>query len=1163
MTILIVDDIATNLKLLRAQLEAEGMAVLEAADGVEALANLERAPVDAIISDILMPRMDGYRLCHEVRKSERWQALPFIVYTATYTSASDEKLSLDLGADKFLRKPASTTAIVDALREVMSLHPTQRPEPRVTLPEVELMKEYSERLVAKLEHKNGDLSAQAEILRERERQLTTLIGNLPGLAYRCRNDQFYTMEFVSDGIDALTGYPTADFIEHRRHFGDLIHPADRDRVWADVQAAVRDRRHFELTYRITNAGGAVKWVWERGQGICDAAGQTTVLEGFVTDITARVLAHQRILHLNRVYAVLSGINETIVREKNLPAMLKTACRIAIERGGFRFAWIGLLRPPAHRLEVVAHAGAAPDTLAVLGELLDEPQRGCAFTAQALEGGGHGVCNDFAHDPQAAAWRDEAMQRGYRAMAALPLRSGDRIVGTFNLYAGETEFFNDEELRLLDELAMDIGFALEVHGREEERQRGEAALRESERRLRTVTSASNVGLWDWDLQGNTVWFSPEWKRQIGYADDEISNHFEEWQSRVHPDDLEQAVATVRAYIEKPWPNYQTEFRFRHRDGSYRWILAQASLIADAQGKPARMLGSHLDITERKQAEEVLREMNARYSRHEAALVALTRSHVLQGGDMAAALREITEVTARALDVARVSVWRYERDKRDIVCAELYERGVHRHDSGAVLKEEAFPGYFRAMATADIIAAHDAIHDPRTAEFTETYLRPLGITSMLDAPIHSKGIATGVFCCEHIGPARQWTPDEQTFAVAVANLVSLLLAQEERQKLEEQFRQSQKMEAIGQLAGGVAHDFNNILTVIRGYADLVLEEETLPADLRQPVEQMSQAADRAAGLTRQLLAFSRKQVMQTCALDLNEVVANVTQMLRRVIGEDISLRLDYSPHPLPLHADPGMLEQVLLNLAVNARDAMPRGGKLVITTVRVTVDEAWVREQTTARVGEFVCLGVRDTGCGMPPEVQARIFEPFFTTKPVGKGTGLGLATVQGIVQQHHGWVEVESEVGQGTEFKVYLPANGRKGEITAKPASAEPLRGGRETILLAEDEPALRQLARMVLERLGYRVLEATSGVDALSVWEDHGATIDLLLTDMVMPDGMSGADVAEALRARKPALKVIYTSGYSAEAASGEIELQDGVNFLPKPYAPQKLARLVRDVLDR
>ncbi len=385
--------------------------------------------------------------------------------------------------------------------------------------------------------------------------------------------------------------------------------------------------------------------------------------------------------------------------------------------------------------------------------------------------------------------------------------------------------------------------------------------------------------------------------------------------------------------------------------------------------------------------------------------------------------------------------------------------------------------------------------------------------------------------------------------------------ERLNLEAQLRQAQRMDSIGQLAAGVAHDFNNILTIIQGHAGLILAAASLDPDLGESAKQISQAAERAANLTRQLLTFSRKQVMQPQLLDLNEVISDVSRMLRTLIGDQITLRRDTLADLPAIHADPGMLEQILVNFAVNARDAMPRGGTLVIRTYAFEVDEGYTLRHPEARPGYFVCLSVADTGHGMEAETLARIFEPFFTTKEIGQGTGLGLATVYGIVKQHQGWIEVESEVGKGTTFRVLFPvvSKAHKSRETRVPRIAP---GGAETILIAEDETPLRDLVKEILETKGYTVLAAPSGPHAIKIWHDRKNDIDLLLTDMMMPGGMSGRELADQILADNPRLKVIYTSGHSVDLISPGFPFEEGLNFLQKPYHPETLAQTVRNRLD-
>ncbi|HLL81283.1 MAG TPA: PAS domain S-box protein, partial [Longimicrobium sp.] len=391
--------------------------------------------------------------------------------------------------------------------------------------------------------------------------------------------------------------------------------------------------------------------------------------------------------------------------------------------------------------------------------------------------------------------------------------------------------------------------------------------------------------------------------------------------------------------------------------------------------------------------------------------------------------------------------------------------------------------------------------------------------------------------------------------------------ERRRAEEALRQSQdellqaqKMETVGRLAGGVAHDFNNLLTVIKGNTQLLLSDLPEGSEMREDLEEIDAVSGRAAELTQQLLAFSRRQVLQMRVLDLNETVARADRLLRRLLGEDIEFRTTVDPALGAVRADPGQLEQVLMNLALNARDAMPGGGKLTLETRNVWLDDEYARRHPSVTPGAYVMVAVSDSGHGMDAETQARVFDPFFTTKEPGRGTGLGLATVYGIVRQSGGHVWVYSEVGRGTSFKVYLP------RVDGVPAAQGPgrgagLRGGTETILLVEDEESVRRLGHRVLERAGYTVLAAAAGGEALRVAEAHAGAIHLLVTDVVMP-GMSGREVAERMALLRPRAGVLFTSGYTDDAIVHHGVLDDGMAFLQKPFDPSTLLDAVRRVLD-
>ena len=497
------------------------------------------------------------------------------------------------------------------------------------------------------------------------------------------------------------------------------------------------------------------------------------------------------------------------------------------------------------------------------------------------------------------------------------------------------------------------------------------------------------------------------------------------------------------------------------------------------------------------------------------------------------------------------------------------------------EERFSKAFNA---SPIPMAIHTVADGRFADANEAFLR---MTALSRAELIGQAAGELNFCpdlekrvwpllkaqknvrnieCEvtsNTGELRQALVTEELFDLA-GQPHALLIAEDltEKRHLEADLRQAQKMEAVGQLAAGVAHDFNNILTIIQGHATLQLGVAELDADVADSLNHISSAAERAANLTRQLLAFSRKQVMQPRRLDLNGLVRQISTVLPRLIGEHIRLITSLAPGLPAVFADDCNMEQIVLNLAVNARDAMPAGGTLTVRTEDVTIDDNHLRSVPEAAPGRYVRLSVRDTGVGMDLRTRNRIFEPFFTTKEVGKGTGMGLATVYGIVKQHDGWVEVDTAAGKGAAFMIYLPVCQEAAEPGAKVISFSPrAQGAGHTVLVVEDDPAVRGLVKEILEHHRYRVIEAGDGEEALALAREYGNEIVLLLTDMVMPRGISGRELAERLLADRPELKVIYTSGYSPELFDSSLALEEGVNYLPKPYTSGMLAEILSGAL--
>jgi PAS domain S-box-containing protein len=447
-------------------------------------------------------------------------------------------------------------------------------------------------------------------------------------------------------------------------------------------------------------------------------------------------------------------------------------------------------------------------------------------------------------------------------------------------------------------------------------------------------------------------------------------------------------------------------------------------------------------------------------------------------------------------------------------------------------------------------NDVVNDPRISNWA----RDERMVAFAGYPLMVDDRLVGVMA---MFSKRKLSPNVINALGSIAQAIALGI---ERKRLEEQLRQAQKMEAVGQLAGGIAHDFNNLLTIISGYSQLLMSRQGLDEDTRGLVKQIIGAGERAATLTRQLLAFSREQVLEPRVLDLNALLTNLEKMLRRLIGESITLTTALETSAPKVTADPGQLEQVIMNLAVNAADAMPQGGSLTIETRNVELDGSISKIRPTVQAGPYVMLAVSDTGHGMSPEVLAHIYEPFFTTKGPGKGTGLGLATVYGIVRQSGGHIDAYSEQGIGTTFKIYLPRTNDK-STSSTPAADQSMPRGSETVLLVEDEHGLRALARYILHECGYNVIEAGDGAEAILLHEKHDGKIDLLLTDVVLP-GMAGRAIAERIITTRPETKVLYMSGYTDDAVIRHGVLQAETSFLQKPFTPSVLAHKVREVLD-
>jgi hypothetical protein len=886
---------------------------------------------------------------------------------------------------------------------------------------------------------------------------------------------------------------------------------------ADVLEYLREKGLEIPVVLLTGAVGeesAVEYI-HRGASDCVLKGRLSRLPAAVSralarraELAYRQRAQEKILRLSRLCSVLSHLGQAVVRSRDSDSLLREVCRIAVEDGGFRMAWAGLVDTGSLLVEPVAHFGVEDGYLNAIRISVREEPEGSGPTGSALRQGRHFVCNDIPWDAAMAPWREEAARRGYRSSAAFPLKVQGQSAGVLSLYAGEPGFFDSENVELLEEVADAVGFALESMEREVQRRLAEeerARLRFSERaalaqakaeaRFHELLEAAPDAILEVDRDGRILLANAATERLFGFSREELLGQPVE---TLVPDTLRDAHIAHRVrYLADPECRPVTrgcEVSGRRKDGTEFPVEVRLSPVRSESGDLVTCIVR--DITKRMRAERALSESSRQISN---ILESITDGFFALDRDW-----RFTFLNGKAEQF-------FDRRRDELIGRNVLEELPE-------LAGTAFETQFREAAAKSVPAEFTALFPARK----------------IWAEVHAYPSGSGL-------------------SVYFQDVTA-------RKRLEEQFRQSQKLEALGRLAGGVAHDFNNLLTIIGGYGQMVFDGLEVRDPLRKDIEAVVEAANRACALTRQLLAFSRRQMVQPKVLDLNRLVSKTSKMLRRVIGEDIALRLGVPTEAARVKADPGQLEQVLMNLALNARDAMPTGGTLSIATATAALEALPAGVPPDLPAGTYVVLSVTDTGTGMNAEVRSQLFEPFFTTKAKGKGTGLGLATVYGVVKQS-GDILVETEVGKGTTFRIYLPRVERATRSVAKETGARTPQRGTETILLVEDEEEVRKLAREMLLSQGYRVLEAGDGPDALRVWESNRDSIDLLITDVIMP-AMSGGQLAGALTAMQPDLKVLYISGYTDEVIARHGVLEAETHLLQKPFSRKALGLKVRKLLD-
>ncbi len=876
----------------------------------------------------------------------------------------------------------------------------------------------------------------------------------------------------------------------------------------------------------------------------DPDGNTTAICGVSTDITERIRAEENIARLNRIYLTLTKINEAIIHIRDEEQFFYRACRIAVEDGGFMLAWIGLVDEATGAVRPVARWGPAGIALELISSIKDTPIGQCPVGA-AIRQGKTNICNDITHDDRMKPWREEAGKAGLKSSAAFPLFSGNKPIGSLNLYADEPAFFTDEEVSLIQGLTGDISFAIESMGLEKEARQKEKELNLIQNIALSVTEAQDLKAalkvtvaniceaTGWDF--GEVWLPNEGNSALEYCgvyyygSKEVLKGFAEGSETM-------SFAPGKGLPGRVWKSRKPEWIRDVAINGSGFLRSESALRAGLKsGFAVPITAADKDVL------AVLAFFMAEEKEEDRRLVEFVSAAAAQLGPVIQRKRAEAETLEQRV--------KYESLVNNIAV------GVFRITNGApdrfIEANPALIAMLDAASKEELLRQNPVIFAADKSAYEEFMAEVLKNGLVKNKEVEAVTLK-GRRIILMLSAALKKDKSGEVFIDGVAEDIT------ERKKLQDQLVHSQRMEAIGTLAGGIAHDFNNIITAVAGYAHLLSMKAPDEGPSKEYSGHILALTERAATLVQGLLAFGRKQVSSPQAIDLNELIKKVEKILLRVIGEDIELKAVLSKAPLIVWADPAHMEQVLMNLATNARDAMPKGGVIAISTSLVEPDQGFL-EPRGLNPGRYALITFSDTGAGMDEDVKARIFEPFFTTKEQGKGTGLGLSTVYGIIKQHNGAIEVFSKPKQGAIFTVYLPVAATASVDAGAKRMGAP-KTGTETILLAEDEDEVRTIIKDVLEAFGYAVIEARDGAEAVEKFEAYRDRVRLLLFDVIMPR-MTGPQALEDIRRTRPDIKALFLSGYAVDRLEG-IEAGQAM-LLKKPIAPTELLRKVREALDR
>jgi PAS domain S-box-containing protein len=922
----------------------------------------------------------------------------------------------------------------------------------------------------------------------------------------------------------LTRY-TADELLSRR-WRDVTPPDNQAELRAAGQRMIDgDSTTYTSEQQLLRADGSAIWISLRLSLVRSVRGQPAYFIALASDITDRKEAEAQIQQQARRAEVLDELSQAVAMAAidNEQVLAFIVQRVAEEVGdGCVIRLIG-------DDQRVLGSGIGYHVDPAVHELVDAIQ---PDYAQPVSEGLHGrvvqtgeavllpiIRSDDAQRLIPSQYEKYAAQRTFHSLLIVPMRVRGSVIGTLTLVRDQTPTpYTPDDRRFVQDVADRAALGVanarlfnDLQRELTERERAEAAVRGSEQRYRLVARATNDVLWDWNLVTDQILWNDAVTATFRYSEAEVQPTIDWWTSVLHPDDRDRVAIGIRAALANGCEFWSDEYRFRCGDGSYAAVLDRGYVVHDHNGTPVRMIGSIQDVTERRRAEQALAAEKER--------LAVTLGSI---GDAVITTDTGGRITLLNPAAEQLTGW-HEAEVLGRVSAEVLT--IVEEHSGTALPDPV-AAVLRAQQPVDLYKRALL----RSRDGRERLISDSG------APIRDT-------------------------AGTIIGVVLVFRDITQRAQLEQQLQHAQKMESIGILAGGIAHDFNNILTGIIGTADLLLLDLAADHPLRSDIENIRTQGDRGAALTRQLLAFSRRQAINPQPSELNAIVRNVAMFIRRVLGSRVALCIQPAAHLPLVNVDPPQIEQVLLNLCINARDAMPDGGTITIATTGVELDEAFCATHVGADPGLYVRLDVSDTGVGMSAETLQQMFEPFFTTKEPGKGTGLGLAMVYGIIQQHNGLIDVQSEPGSGTTVSLYLPtANAVPEDLP--PAEQRAAIDGREGILVIENDEVVRTLMVRVLEARGYHVITAMEDRQVLELLATHGDHIDLVLFDPALPPGERGR-LLLALRERYSGLNVLLVSSAASDTSAADLAADPSVGVLSKPFTADQLTRTVRALLDR